>query len=119
MNLKELGRKIKQQRTYKGLKQDQLSEDVGISVGFLGGIERGEKIASLKVMLAIANRLGSSLDYLLSDDINKIEEETRIDYYAEEFKYMINKLEDRELINDFITYCHALSDAMEKKKHSK
>ena len=119
MNLKEIGRKIKEQRKYKGLTQAQLAEKANIAVGYLSGIERGEKIASLKVMLAIANKLNLSLDFMLLDDIENIDEAARIDSNLKEFNFMLKRLEDEELITEFISYCDAISKEMANKKKIK
>lgn len=119
MNLNEIGRKIKEQRKYKGLTQAQLAEEANIAVSYLSGIERGEKIASLKVMLAIANKLNLSLDFMLLNDIENIDEDAKIDSYMKEFKFMIKRIEDEEKINEFISYCHAISKEMANKIKNK
>jgi len=116
MNLKEIGRKIKEQRKYKGLTQAQLAEKANIAVGYLSGIERGEKIASLKVMLAIANKLNLSLDFMLLDDIENLEDKNMIDANMHEFKFMLNEIEDKTLINEFISYCRAISKEIINRK---
>ena len=56
MNLREMGQRIAKQRRIKGLTQEKLAEKVDISVVYLSGIDAGNKIASLKIMLAIANK---------------------------------------------------------------
>lgn len=119
MNLNEIGRKIKEQRKYKGLTQAQLAEEANIAVSYLSGIEREEKIASLKVMLAIANKLNLSLDFMLLNDIENIDEDAKIDSYMKEFKFMIKRIEDEEKINEFISYCHAISKEMANKGKNK
>lgn len=119
MNLKEMGRKIKEQRNYKGMTQEQLSEAVNITPAYLSGIERGNKIASIKIMLAIANALEMSLDFMLLDDIEKLEDKNMIDANMHEFEFMLNEIEDKALINEFIAYCRAISKEMVNKKNEK
>lgn len=119
MNLKEIGRKIKSQRQFVGLTQEQLSERVNITPTYLSGIESGNKIASIKVMLAIANELNMSLDYMLLDDIKNDSEHTKIDCNIVEFKHMLKELNDRELIDSFMAYSRAISKEMLNRKIKK
>lgn len=119
MNLKEIGRKIKSQRQYIGLTQEQLSELVNITPAYLSGIESGNKVASIKVMLAIANELNMSLDYMLLNDIKNDSEHTKIDCNIIEFKHILKELNDRELIDNFVAYSRAISKEMINRKIKK
>lgn len=116
MNLKEMGRKIKSQREYRGFTQEQLSELVDITPSYLSGIESGNKIASIKIMLAIANELDMSLDYMLLDDVKNDSEHTRIDCNIVEFKHILKELDDRELIDSFVAYSRVLAKEMLNRK---
>jgi DNA-binding XRE family transcriptional regulator len=49
-------------REYRGLTQQQLAEIAGISVPYLSQIESGKRKGSAKVLRAIAEGLGLSLD---------------------------------------------------------
>jgi transcriptional regulator with XRE-family HTH domain len=53
-----LSRNIRQFRVVSGLSQEQLAEKAGISVPFLGAIERGEKWPSPETFANIAYGLG-------------------------------------------------------------
>jgi transcriptional regulator with XRE-family HTH domain len=53
-----LSRNIKQFRVISGLSQEKLAEKAGISVPFLGAIERGEKWPSPETFANIAHGLG-------------------------------------------------------------
>lgn len=64
------------ERNKLNLTQEQLVECVDISTAYLGQIERGERKVTLDKLLPIANRLGVSIDFLLSDSLPKQE-----DYY--------------------------------------
>lgn len=112
MNLKEMGQRIAKQRRIKGLTQEKLAEKVDISVVYLSGIEAGNKIASLKIMLAIANELEMSLDYMILDDIKT--PNIKNDKYLYEFKAMIDSLNDKNKIERFIKYSKAISEEIEK-----
>lgn len=70
MNYTQLGKRIRQERLRLNLTQEQLSEDIGISTAYLGQIERGDRNVTLDKLVPIVNRLGVTLDYLLSDYIN-------------------------------------------------
>lgn len=112
MNLKRLGERIAKQRKIKGLSQEKLAEKIDISVAYLSGIETGNKIASFKIMLAIANELDLSLDYMVLDDIKL--PNVKNDKYLYEFKTMIDSLENKEKIERFIKYAKAISEEMEE-----
>lgn len=63
----QLGLKIKKLRQAKGLTQDSLSEQIGCNTSHISNIENNHTKLSLNALLAIANSLNTSVDYLLSD----------------------------------------------------
>ena len=65
MESKILGANIRNYRKQIGLTQEKLAERIGKSVNYVGMIERGEKVPSLKTFILIANALGASTDVLL------------------------------------------------------
>lgn len=67
MDYRSLGRQIRIARRERGMTQKQLSELSGISLSFLGHIERGTRKASLETVAAIARTLTASVDWLLAD----------------------------------------------------
>jgi len=73
-----LGLNVRRFRVNSGLSQEELSEKAGISVAFLGAIERGEKWPSPSTLDGIAHGLGINPYDLLkpektaSQDIKKI-----------------------------------------------
>lgn len=67
MDYKKLGERIRKERLTLGITQEVLSEQAGISVSFLGQVERGERKPSLETVVNIANSLGVTVDFLLSD----------------------------------------------------
>ena len=62
-----LGKRIREARKLSKMTQDQLSEKINISTVYLGEIERGNKMPSIPVFIAIAEALNVSCDYLLRD----------------------------------------------------
>ena len=69
MRQKALGRRIREERLKLNLTQEKLAEDVDLSMAYIGQIERGERSLTLDNLVAVANRLGVTVDYLLSDSI--------------------------------------------------
>ncbi len=59
------GDRIREIREARGLTQDQLAEQAGISKGFLSDVENNKRNISSENLLKIANVLGASIDYLL------------------------------------------------------
>lgn len=69
MEQQALGKRIREERLKLNLTQERLAEDVKLSTAYIGQIERGERSLTLENLTAVANRLGVSVDYLLSDSI--------------------------------------------------
>ncbi len=63
----KLGQKIKEIRLKSGLTQDNLAEMVNCNTSHISNIENNHTKVSLSVLLAIANALNTSIDYLLSE----------------------------------------------------
>lgn len=62
-----LGKRIREERLKLNLTQEKLAESVNISTAYLGQIERGERNITLDKLIPIANFLGVTVDFLLSD----------------------------------------------------
>lgn len=62
-----IGKRIKQRRHELHLTQEQLSERVDIAANYLGQIENGKRGVNLTNIVKIANELGVTIDYLMSD----------------------------------------------------
>ena len=67
IDYKLLGLKIKEIRNSKGITQDKLAEMVSCNTSHISNVENNHTKVSLNVLLAIANALNTSIDYLLSD----------------------------------------------------
>lgn len=67
MNLKAVGRRIKQAREAKGLTQEQLAEKVSLSASHMSVIERGVKPPKLETFVDIANVLNVDANSILTD----------------------------------------------------
>ena len=70
MNYKRLGKRIREERQHLNLTQAQLAEAIDISDTYMGAIERGERSLTLDTLVRLVNRLGVTVDYLLSDSVS-------------------------------------------------
>ncbi len=69
MDYKRLGARIREERLRLNLTQAQLAEEIDISDTYMGAIERGERSLTLDTLVRLVNRLGVTIDYLLSDSV--------------------------------------------------
>ena len=70
MMYQKFGERVKKQRLLAQLTQDKLAQMSGISLSFLGHIERGTRKASLDTVVKLSNALKVSPNYLLQDSLN-------------------------------------------------
>ena len=64
-----VGNRIREVRKARGLTQEQLAEMANMSTGFLGEVEREEKLPGLEIFVSIAIALDISTDYILRDTV--------------------------------------------------
>lgn len=67
MELTSIGKNIRKFRHARSLRLEDLAEKAGLSVNYVGALERGEKFPSLGSFILIANALEVSADLLLAD----------------------------------------------------
>lgn len=65
LDYSRMGMRIRQIRKAKGWSQDELAKKCGISMSFLGHIERGTRIMSLETFVSICCALDAGADELL------------------------------------------------------
>ncbi|MCI9020249.1 MAG: helix-turn-helix transcriptional regulator [Eubacterium sp.] len=65
LDYKSIGMRIRQVRKAKGWSQDELAGKCGISMSFLGHIERGSRIMSIETLVRICKALDAGADELL------------------------------------------------------
>lgn len=70
MNKDLIGKRIREARNKRKLTQEQLAEKADITIVYLSEIERGVKLPSLTVFVAIAEALRVSTDSLLRDELD-------------------------------------------------
>lgn len=74
MDYKRLGKRIREERQRLHLTQAKLAEDIDISDTYMGAIERGERSLTLDTLVRLVNRLGVTVDYMLSDSVSDNDE---------------------------------------------
>lgn len=87
MKQQALGKRIREERLKLNLTQEKLAEDVNLSMAYIGQIERGERSLTLDNLVAVANRLGVTIDYLLSDSV--------VPQYDDEYKVWSQLMNNR------------------------
>lgn len=85
MDYKRLGKRIREERLKLNLTQAQLAEAIDISDTYMGAIERGERSLTLDTLVRLVNRLGVTIDYMLSDSV--LDNDSNI---MEQFKQIID-----------------------------
>ena len=65
MDLIAIGNRIKQCRKHRKFTQEALAETLNVSPHYIYEIERGSKAMSLKILVALAETLELSTDYIL------------------------------------------------------
>lgn len=95
---KDIGNRLLIKRRELHYTQEQMAELIGVSAGFYGMIERGEKAPSIEKLIIIYKELGTDITYLLTGDekerqfINLIEKCPKEKQYDFEqlIKYALN-----------------------------
>lgn len=99
MGLSSIGQNIRHYRLDKKLRQEDLAEKVGVSINYIGSIERGEKLPALETFIDIINALGVSADMILSDVV-EVGYTVKDSLLAEKLEKL--DVEDRSKIYDVI-----------------
>ena len=71
MDYKDLGARVRKQRQLLDWTQERLAREIGVSTSFIGHVERGSRKASLETLVALANSMQISTDYLLSGSLKR------------------------------------------------
>lgn len=70
MDYNALGKRIREERKRLNLTQAELAEAIDISDTYMGAIERGERSLTLDTLVRLVNRLGVTVDYMLSESVS-------------------------------------------------
>lgn len=101
LNMKMLGKKVRQGRLKKDMTQFALAEEIGVSQNFLGDIERGIKAPSITTAIRLANVLDMSLDALFADSLDVPASEVA-DVYLTEKQLNVLKKMVKDFRNNFM-----------------
>lgn len=85
-----LGKRIRDERLLLRLTIEQLAERIDKSGNFVGQIERGESKCSIETLVAIANALETTIDFLLKDNIK-----TNDDNVLREINIMLSPFDEK------------------------
>jgi len=64
--IKSIGKKVRRSRKQRNLTQERLAEMIGVSTTYIGFIEQGQRIPSIKTADKLARVLGIKLSDLFS-----------------------------------------------------
>ena len=91
MDKVELGAKIREVRKECGYTQEKLAEMADIGTMYLGEIERGEKMPSLKIFIQLIESMNVSADYILRNELSSGKE-----YVYNEITKKLDKLTPKQ-----------------------
>jgi len=91
MDKVELGAKIREVRKECGYTQEKLAEMADIGTMYLGEIERGEKMPSLKIFIQLIESMNVSADYILRNELTSGKE-----YVFDEITRKLEKLTPKQ-----------------------
>ena len=112
MELQSIGKKIKDKRQQKNISQEKLAELVDVTPSYISNIESGNRVASLPTVLEIVKVLDLSLDYLLLENVTDDSDNIETDKFLIEFKNILEQLNDKKVIKEYIVYCKGLANSM-------
>lgn len=68
INFREIGRKLKETRTSKGLTQEYIANMADVNTSHISNIENNRVKVSLPTLVHICNALNVTVDYILSEE---------------------------------------------------
>lgn len=100
INYKLVGERIKSKRKECKKTQEQLAEEMGVSVGFISQLERGITKVNLENLGKLSEILDCDIAYFVSDAVK-----SKSEYLQEEFINAFHTLSDKErhIVMDLIT----------------
>ena len=99
LNYESIGKNIRAYRMRKKMRQEDLAELTGLSVTYIGMVERGEKLPALETFISILNALEVSSDVILAD-VLKVGYEVKSSIITEDLSKL--SAEERERVYDVI-----------------
>lgn len=65
INTKEIGTRVRGLRIKRGITQQKLADELGVTLSTIGRIESGIKMASVDLLVDISAFFDASLDYII------------------------------------------------------
>lgn len=87
-----IGRRIQEQRTKQKITQEQMSNDLNLSIYYISRIENGKSCPTLDTLALIANYLNLDLAFLISGS-STLEK----NYYFKQLDDIVAKASDKQL----------------------
>ena len=91
LDYKIIGSRLQKARKDKGLSQQNLSDQLGLSIAFLSRVERGSTNINLKRLSQICNILGVNEGQILNGTSQESKE-----YLTNDFKELLDKCTDKQ-----------------------
>ena len=98
-NLKEIGKRIQNRRKQLGLTQEQLADEMNVSVQMVSNLERGNKSIRIDNLLRLCQLLSVSTDYILTGKENASD----ISALAQQIAALPEK--EKAMIRLLVDYC--------------
>lgn len=98
-NLKEIGKRIQNRRKLLGLTQEQLADEMNVSVQMVSNLERGNKAIRIDNLLRLCQLLNVSTDYILTGKEN----DSDISALAQQIAALPEK--EKDMIRVLVEYC--------------
>lgn len=89
---KNIGNRLLMKRRELHYTQEKMAELLGVSTGFYGMMERGEKAPSIEKLVMIYEKLGTDITYLLTGDKKEERATNFIDQCPREKQYDFEQL---------------------------
>ena len=65
INTKEIGARVRDLRMKRGITQQKLADELGVTLSTIGRIESGIKMASIDLLVDMSVYFDASLDYII------------------------------------------------------
>lgn len=72
VNYTALGNRIRSRRQHLGKTQKQIALEINVAPSYYSNLERGLRVPSVDTLVAIANVLDTSVDFLLVDSLARV-----------------------------------------------
>lgn len=106
MNLRSIGKRIREKRESKSWTQEKLAEKAGLNPKYIGMIERGVRFPALITFIRLVNILDTTADELLVDVINR-GYTLRMSRYSQQISELDERERERiyEIIEAYLRKC--------------